>query len=425
MANLENAENISLTTGAVVEVEPKPSPFKRTALAVVAVGAIAGAAVVTSQSGAVASVTKLLTTQETEDMSDGLTTPLCYNGKVAPTLYVVGCQKCGTTSLWEDSVDHVYGLTTGDYKEHHYWHETDTRWTDGSLEGMVESYPDCDALDEPKAPSSNQIIGADFCPQMAYEDVPGNIYNAYADALGEDSVDKLNFVSILRDPVNRTLSYFYHALDEGWLDVEGCSDCCGSWWVDSSCSCEEYGYDNKYCCTEKLSFAERMATCNVTFDHWVDTQLERAVKCQTDGTQMWPDCGDSGIFGSLYVYQVMNFMEYFKPSQYSVIPFELYTNNAEVAIEAIANVSGAEYMHMEFEAEDVNTASNHGRSYDSMLTSTEKKLVEFFDPYNQMLYEYLADQGITVFGDDQTNFMHTPVTASSEAGSFPEADERK
>ena len=121
----------------------------------------------------------------------------------------------------------------------------------------------------------------------------------------------------------------------------------------------------------------------------------------------------------------MNFMEYFQPSQYSVIPFELYTNNAEVAIEAIANVSGAEYMHMQFEAEDVNTASNHGRSYDSMLPSTEKKLVEFFDPYNQMLYEYLAEQGIQVFGDDQTNFMHTPVSPSSEAGSFPEADERK
>jgi|Transcript_91164 hypothetical protein len=93
MATLENSENISLTTGAVVEVEPKPSPYKRTALAVVAVGAIAGAAVVTSQSGAVASVTKLLTSQEIEDISEGLTTPLCYNGKVAPTLYVVGCQK--------------------------------------------------------------------------------------------------------------------------------------------------------------------------------------------------------------------------------------------------------------------------------------------------------------------------------------------
>ena len=26
--------------------------------------------------------------------------------------------RCATTSLWEDSVDHVYGLTTGDYKEH-------------------------------------------------------------------------------------------------------------------------------------------------------------------------------------------------------------------------------------------------------------------------------------------------------------------
>merc|ERR1712146_154658 len=89
---------------------------------------------------------------------------------------------------------------------------------------------------------------------------------------GEDVNDELRFVSILRDPVNRTISYFYHALDEGWLDVEGCSDCCGSWWVDSSCSCEEYGYDNKYCCTEKLTFAERMATCNVTIDHWVDTQ---------------------------------------------------------------------------------------------------------------------------------------------------------
>merc|ERR1711988_1440694 len=105
----------------------------------------------------------------------------------------------------------------------------------------------------------------------------------------------------------------------------------GSWWVDSSCSCEEYGYDNKYCCTEKLTFAERTATCNVTFDHWVDTQLARADACLTDGKQMWPDCGDSGIFGSLYVYQLQNFLQYYQPSQMSVIPFNLYTAHADSA----------------------------------------------------------------------------------------------
>ena len=343
---------------------------------------------------------------------------MCYNGKLVPTLYVVGCQKCGTTSLWEDSVDHVYGLTTGDYKEHHYWSEGDTRWTDGSLSGMVEAYPDCDDFDEPHAPSTDSLIGADFCPQMGYEDVPSNIYNAYTEELGEDSNDALRFVSILRDPVNRTISYFYHALDEGWLDVEGCSDCCGSWWVDSSCSCEEYGYDNKYCCTEKLSFAERMATCNVTFDHWVDTQLARADTCLKEGKQMWPDCGDSGIFGSLYVYQIQNFLQYWDPSQFSVIPFNLYTGHADQAIQAVADSVDASYMEYEFTAEDVNTAGNHGRSYNSMLPSTAHKLEAFFSPYNQLLYDYLKEQNIDIAGDNTDSFLHTPVSSDADLSSL-------
>jgi len=337
---------------------------------------------------------------------EGLTSPLCYEGRVAPTLFVVGCQKCGTTSLWEDAVGHIYGLTTGNYKEHHYWHVGDTRYDDGTLANYVTEYPGCGDLNEPNLPSDSQIIGADFDPQMGYEDVPGNIKTGYEDAFGEGAANKLNFVSILRDPVNRTQSYFYHALDEGWLDVTDCDDCCASWWVASSCNCTAYGYQNKYCCTEKLTFAERMATCNTTFDHWVETQLDRADDCVSKGKQLWPDCGDSGLFASLYVYQIQNFLDSFHTSQFTIIPSNLYYNHADIAVAALANITGAKYEHGDFTAEDVNTATGTGRSYSEMSPDIHQKLVDFFEPYNTALYELIAEKGIQVVGDDSTNFLH-------------------
>lgn len=336
----------------------------------------------------------------------GETSPLCYNGRVAPTLFVVGCQKCGTTSLWEDAIDHIYGLTTGLYKEHHYWHDGDTRYVDASLDNYVLSYPGCNDLNEPRL-KADKIIGADFDPQMSYEDVPGSIKTAYGNAFGEGVWNKLNFVSILRDPVNRTLSYFYHALDEGWLDVTDCDDCCDSWWISSSCNCSAWGYQNKYCCTEKLTFEQRMATCNTTFDHWVDVQLDRADACVKKGTQLWPDCGDAGLFASLYVYQIENFLSYFHANQFSIIPFDLYINDADTAVAALANISGNAYEKMTFTAEDVNTASEQGRAYTDMLPETHQKLVAFFEPYNQLLYDYVDKMDLRIVGGDTTNFLHT------------------
>jgi len=314
--------------------------------------------------------------------------------------------RCGTTSLWEDAINHIYGLTTGLYKEHHYWHDGDTRYVDGTLDNYVLDFPGCNDLDEPRL-SSDKIIGADFDPQMSYEDVPGAIKTAYGDAFGNGVWNKLNFVSILRDPVNRTLSYFYHALDEGWLDVTDCDDCCDSWWISDSCNCSEWGYQNKYCCTEKLTFEQRMATCNTTFDHWVDVQLDRVDTCLSKGLQLWPDCGDAGLFASLYVYQIENFLAHFHANQFTIIPFELYTNDADTAVGALANISGNAYEKMSFTAEDVNTASEQGRSYSNMLPETNEKLITFFEPYNQLLYEFVEKMNLRVIGGDTTNFLHT------------------
>lgn len=345
--------------------------------------------------------------------SDETSSPLCYEGRIVPTLFVVGCQKCATTSLWEDAVEHIYGLTTGEYKEHHYWHAGDSRYVDATLDNYVTSFPACDDYNEPKLPSSTELFAADFDPQMAYEDVPGAIKTAYVDAFGESVTEKLKFVSILRDPVNRTLSYFYHALSEGWLDVEGCSDCCDSWWVESSCT-DCVGYMSSACCTEKLSFSERMATCNTTFGHWVDTQLDRAADCTAAGKQLWPDCGDSGLFASIYVYQIENFLKYYPVDQFSIIPFDEYTNDPMVAINGLANAIGAEWDETDFKAEDSNQFSTNYNSSSTvteyMSPETAKKLIDFFKPYNALLYKLVEDESIKVFGREGTgDFLHTPL----------------
>lgn len=344
-------------------------------------------------------------------------TKLCWNGKVAPTLFVIGCQKCGTTSLWEDAVKHIYGLTTGTYKEHHYWYYKDTRYVDGTMDNYVMDFPDCDDLEDATLPSKGQIIGADFDPQMGYQDVPQNIAAAYTDAFGTQSLDDLTFVSILRDPVNRTFSYFYHALNEGWLDVVGCDDCCDGWWVPSSCDCDDGEPEGASCCTEKLTEAERYATCNTTFDHWVDTQLDRANDCLAKTSflnhekTLWPDCGDSGLFASLYVYQLENFVQFFRNSQMKIIPFDLYTADPNRAVTHIAQWAGAwGYQNYTYNAEDVNTATGQQRFEVSMSPDTEAKLVEFFEPYNRMLYEFIRMKGIEVAGDDVDDFLDTPQT---------------
>lgn len=341
-------------------------------------------------------------------------TPLCYEttNHLAPTVFVIGCQKCGTTSLWEMATNHIYGLTTGTYKEHHFFHVGDKRYTTGGMKDYAADFPTCDDFGAPTLMHdtmkgdnhTGNILGADFDPQMAYSDVPGQIYDTYVDAFHSWTVKKLRFVSILRDPVNRTLSYFKHALSEGWLDVEGCDDCCSGWWKEDSCSGCTGGYDET-CCTERLSYTERMATCNTTFDHWVDSQLDRAKSCLAKGTTLWPDCGEEGLFGGLYVYQIENFLKKFDTSQFMVIPMKHYLNNAPGSVADMATFIGGEFDGETFEAKESNTASEQGRSYSPMSAETEAKLVEFFEPYNNLLYWTLKSLDIRVAGGSTSNFL--------------------
>jgi hypothetical protein len=127
---------------------------------------------------------------------------LCVGSHLAPVVMLLGCQRCGTASLWEDMVTHVQGARRGhslhgepDYygREMHFF-ATDS-WSLG-MRHYLEHFPSC-----PKGRAADEFeFAVDATPAYLRKPI---VATRLRDAYPAVALPLLRFVVILRDPVHR------------------------------------------------------------------------------------------------------------------------------------------------------------------------------------------------------------------------------
>jgi hypothetical protein len=145
----------------------------------------------------------------------------CINGALVPQMFILGCQKCGSTSLYFD-MSYGFPLELNKYtpgggvttvneaaqkspkyalgKELHFF-ENNEHYSKGCQEylGLMPNCP-------PKGYKSPAVV-VDATPNYLFTtSVPGRVKAFYGPA-----ASKLLFVILLREPGSRFLSYFKHA----------------------------------------------------------------------------------------------------------------------------------------------------------------------------------------------------------------------
>lgn len=230
---------------------------------------------------------------------------LCIQGKLVPRLYVLGAQKCATTSLSFDLVEAGIHSAAGNNKEWHMLQKGPDRST------WLAQLPDC---------PNNASVLADFSPSnlvqtnlpddvhvsrgwpwggldgvdhsrdlmnFPHENVPEMIRSFY----GDDGIQDLVFVIMLREPLAR--------MQSAW-----------------------YGLRSPQLNAGRKSFAKDL---EVTLDFLSISTPPNYLEW------MWR---------SAYYDQIMAYLKVFKPSQFVVVPIRQYSEHSDDVVDTILHRLG-------------------------------------------------------------------------------------
>jgi hypothetical protein len=139
-------------------------------------------------------------------------------------------------------------------------------------------------------------------------------------------LSKLKFIVILRDPSERTESYFYHARRDGFLELPLPLDPIGS------------------------------NIANISYKEWVYLSMRQVHDCRrskrlTSKKSVWPQCGHGGLTGGMYAAQLRHWLKAgFSPSQIAVISFSQFQANKSLVMSQLA-----EFLEMRYTAKRKQT----------------------------------------------------------------------
>jgi hypothetical protein len=304
---------------------------------------------------------------------------LCANGKLLPTLFIIGSLKTGTTSLWSQIVDNSAAHVTsgaltdkGDIsrKEKDFFGDP-SMWRRGRR-WYERIWPAC--------PHGPLKVGIDATPAYhVWHDAPANMATFFGAAVSRE----LRLVWMLREPVSKFWSYFWELKSYG-----------GSW--DS-----------------------------VHFGPWAEPKLARTRECLRRDPQhpLWPpslpppftSCAPHLDHG-LYEPQLRRWLHFFAPSQLLLVSFSGYSRRPvavtrDVLLHAglpahAANANAAAARHVK----NRNTkAGGHGR----MPSRVRDELHALYDPFVERLYGLIAQHAIAVSPCEHkgTRFLDDPERA--------------
>ena len=224
---------------------------------------------------------------------------ICYDDRTLPSLFLLGCQKCATTTLHKALLGRCanlldQGLVFEDefwfsYKEKHFF-DRNVTYARG-LKWYAAHYPKCAA--GVHGVDSTQGYGkAAKVPARLLK-----IYGAAASAVAQ-------FVTILRDPVARLHSNYWH----------------------------------------RRHAADPSIAAYPTFGAWATEQLAEAAAC--GGRKLFGRCGrrpSDGLYAGLYAEQLENWFDKgFWPDQFLLLAFTGVVKNPEDAVDVVLGHLGVD-----------------------------------------------------------------------------------
>jgi hypothetical protein len=333
---------------------------------------------------------------------------------LVPFVYLIGGQKCASSSLFVDMEDNFPEIVTCDgQKERHFfdheatlfpgkvpfekrqceqffqcqggfkekkpkeeWNVTDWRLNQMCAPEQTLLRADECLIDHPRAQ-----MGIDATPYFPVEDLaPAKLQTFY----GRFS-DKIKLIVILRDPVDRLRSWFAHMGDESG----------------------ETTFDN---------FARDLLAFFKKYTDEKNGNYTVLELCEQWSTGKPYHIALPAVCGGLYGQRFEKWTNTFSPDQLLVVRFSAYVEQPSTVLIAIAQHLGLLTPERQKELEKVNVASHNNtaaawhpmkpKGFDSTMSNEVRALLQdFYEPRNVELREYLRRmvlQGMTVQESEQT-----------------------
>lgn len=282
----------------------------------------------------------------------------CFGNHIAPLVMLLGCQRCGTGSLFEDIMTHVRGAHRGhslhgepDYysREMHFF-ATDS-WSLG-VRHYLDHFPACP---KGKAADNELAFAVDATPAYLRKPIVATrLHEVYPTV----AMPAMRFVVILRDPVDRLHAYWDAFVQSG----NGVND----------------------------------------FGKWSDIVLETTKICQkAHGPELWPppDTGKcdadvlEGVAAGLYVYQLRYWLKSFSPARFLVTTLDAYERSTGSVLRDISGFVGQPSALLGT-PRAIGTPSNPFavKVMGAPSAHASKTLGTFYHPHNGHLHKFLESQ---------------------------------
>jgi len=278
---------------------------------------------------------------------------LCLHGHVAPTILLLGAQKCGSTSLWSDLIKHNDGMVHARpllasepryyAKEQHFF---DLHFHKG-MAFYVSRYPTC----KRGAPA---CYGIDASP--TYLRIPGTAARVHAAYVGHRRA--LRMIVILRNPTDRVLSWYGHI---------------GMKYLHVNVSLNEFAH---------LSVRE-MRACAATHGLTAESDELWASPCR----ELHPPLYDA-LTGGLYAPQIAEWLRWFPASQIALVTFGGYMNRTGKVLHDLTAFIGQRRRSgaLAITAARINIRSTKRVSFNA---TAHAALTEFYRPHVDALIALL------------------------------------
>ncbi|MHB8174427.1 MAG: sulfotransferase domain-containing protein [Nitrospirota bacterium] len=235
-----------------------------------------------------------------------------------PDFLILGAMKSGTTSLYNYLTQHPRILPAKE-KEIHFF---DRRYGKGL--GWYKKQFRPKALRKLGGKKTGEATPA----YLFYPSVPRRVF---------EKCSWVKLVCIIRDPVDRAYSHYWHAVRLGY---------------------------------EKLEFEAA-----------IDAEQERLAAPDRIVSLRWHSYLTRGI----YVDQIKRWREYFPKERIHVMEFENFKVDTAAAVSAAMEFLGLKPCEVQ-----TDKIYNSGGEYPPMKLETRERLEEFFAPYNRELSDYLG-----------------------------------
>jgi Sulfotransferase domain len=267
-----------------------------------------------------------------EKLYRGVTSPL----RLLPDFLIIGAQRGGTTSLYNYLQAHP-AIAPSSTKEVHYFDrrfDKSLAWYQGHFPTKIEKY-------------HTQLLSRQ--PFLTGEATPCYLFYPHASQRVVQSLPDVKLIVLLRNPVDRAFSQYYHALDHGFATLS---------------------FEDAIEREEERAARERELIMKDEYYYSIE-YMERAY-----------------LSRGIYVDQLQAWMKLFPREQFLFLKSEgFYTNPAATVKEVLEflNVPEAE---IQLSKEAYKPYNNY--TYARMDPALRKRLLAYYEPHNARLYDYMG-----------------------------------